>query len=268
MDPSRASDAPSAHLAEREQREITRLCVETALVLMQHGAESALVETLARRLGVALRVDRVEAGVFANSIVLTTLSERQCITTVRRIQDRGINMHVVTEVQRAVLAVEDGALDAARYRERFERIVPVHYPRWLVSAAIGVSCAAFARLAGADGIGCAVVVVASGVAMYLRLLVARLHFSPVVSFFLTAFVATSLAGASELWRLGGTPRIALASCVLLLVPGFPLINGVSDMVKGYTNTGIARLAYALLLSAAACTGILLAMSLWNLWGLP
>ena len=54
MMPPGATEMVSAHLAEREQREITRLCVETALVLMQHGAESALVETLARRLGLAL----------------------------------------------------------------------------------------------------------------------------------------------------------------------------------------------------------------------
>jgi uncharacterized membrane protein YjjP (DUF1212 family) len=268
MRPTGATGGGAAQLAEREQREITRLCVQTALGLMQHGAESALVESLARRLGLALGVDRVETGVFANSVVLSTLSERHCITTVRRCEDRGINMHVVTEVQRAVLAVEAGELDAAGYRARFESIVPVHHPRWLVSMAIGVSCAAFARLAGADGIGCAVVVVASGVAMYLRLLVLRLHFNPVVSFFVAAFAATSLAGLSEIWRLGDTPGIALASCVLLLVPGFPLINGVSDMVKGFTSTGIARLAYALLLSAAACTGMLLAMSLWNLWELP
>ncbi len=255
-------------LSEAAQREVTRLCVQTGLVLMQHGAESALIETLVRRLGLALGVDRVEPGVFANSLVLSTLAGGRSMTTVRRSEDRGINMHVVTEVQRAVLAVEDGTLDAAGFRARLEGVVPLHYPRWLVSLAIGVSCAAFARLAGADGIGCAVVVVASSAAMFVRLLIARLHFSPVVSFFAAAFVATTLAGLSELWKLGGTPRIALASCVLLLVPGFPLINGISDMVKGYANTGIARLAYALLLSTAACTGILLAMSLWNLWGLP
>ena len=268
MIPPGVTRTHAAHLAEKDQREITRLCIHTALVLMQHGAESALIENLARRLGLALGVDRVEAGIFANSIVLTTLSERHCITTVRRSQDRGIHMQVVTEVQRAVLAVEAGELDAAAYRARFEAIVPTHYPRWLVSLAIGISCASFARLAGADWIGCGVVVVASGVAMYLRLVVARLQFSPVVSFFVAAFVATSLAGLSEPWKLGGTPGIALASCVLLLVPGFPLINGVSDMVKGYINTGIARLAYALLLSIASCAGILLAMSMWGLWGLP
>lgn len=268
MIPPGATESHADRPAERDQHEVTRLCVQTALVLMQHGAESALIENLARRLGLGLGVDRVEAGVFANCVVLTTLRGRSSITTVRRSEDRGINMQVVTEVQRAVLAVEAGELDAAGYRARFEDIVPLHYPRWLVSMAIGVSCAAFARLAGADAIGCAVVVAASGTAMYLRLLVARLHFSPVVSFFVTAFAATSLAGLSEIWKLGGTPGIALASCVLLLVPGFPLINGVSDLVKGYMSTGIARLAYALLLSASACAGMLLAMSLWNLRGLP
>jgi len=54
--------------------------------------------------------------------------------------------------------------------------------------------------------------------------------------------------------------------VLLLVPGFPLINGVSDMVKGYINTGISRLVFALLLAGATCGGILLAMTVWNAWG--
>ena len=56
--------------------------------------------------------------------------------------------------------------------------------------------------------------------------------------------------------------------MLLLVPGFPLINGVSDMVKGYMNTGLARLAYATLLIVSASTGVLVAMTVWHLWGLP
>ena len=253
---------------EAMQREITLLCAQTALVLSQHGAESALIEILARRLGLALGVDRVEAGIYANSVVMGTESAGRAVTIVRRAEDRGINMHVVTEVQRAVLAAEAGALDTAGFRARLEGVVPFHYPRWLVSLAIGVSCASFARLAGADWVSCAVVVVASAVGMAVRLQVARLHFSPLVNFFVTAFAATSVAGAAELWRLGSTPRIAIASCVLLLVPGFPLINGVSDLVKGYMSTGIARLTYGTLLALASAAGMLLAMSLWNPRGLP
>jgi uncharacterized membrane protein YjjP (DUF1212 family) len=258
---------PSTPLAHEDQREITRLCVQTALLLGQHGTESAVIENMARRLGLSLGVDQVEAGVFASAIILTTLSERHCITTVRRSEDRGINMHVVTEVQRAVLAVEAGELDGKSYRARLEGITPNHYPRWMVAVAIGLSCASFARLAHADWIGCGVVAVASGLGMTLRQLVARLHFSPLVNFFVTAFFITSIAGLSNPLRLGSTPKIVVASSVLLLVPGFPLINGVSDMVKGYWSSGMARLVYATLLATACCTGMLLAMSLWSLWGL-
>lgn len=263
--------------AEPEQQEITRLCVSTGLVLMQHGAESALIETLMRRLGIALGVDRVEAGVFANSIVLTTLCGNRSVTTVRRVEDRGIDMNAVTQVQRAVLDVEAGALGVAGYRARLSAAVPAHYPRWLVAIAIGVSCAAFARLARADLPGCAAVLVASAIAMYVRLRIARLHFSPVVTFFVAAFVASCLAslfasplrlGGWELWQGSATPSPVLASCVLFLVPGFPLINGVSDMVKGYTSIGLARLAYATLLAAAAAAGILLSMALMQRWGQP
>jgi uncharacterized membrane protein YjjP (DUF1212 family) len=273
-----ASGTPTslrAPLPEAEQQEITRLCASTGVALMQHGAESALIESLMRRLGIALGVERFEAGVLANSIVLTTLCGGRAVTQVRRVEDRGINMTAVVRVQRAVLDVEAGALGAAGCQARLAELAPSQYPRWLVAMVIGLSCAAFARLARADLPGCAAVLVASGVAMYVRLRVAKLHFSPVVTFFVAAFVASSLAslfaaplhlGAREVWPGSATPSPVLGSCVLFLVPGFPLINGVSDLVKGYASTGLARLAYATMLVAAAAVGILLSLAVWNRWG--
>ena len=112
------SSEGSAAQPEPVQREITRLCIVTGLMLMQHGAESALVESLTRRLGLALGVRSVEVAIMANALTITTLSDDHCITTVRRNEDRGINMHMVTEVQRAVLTAEEGKLDAAGYRAR------------------------------------------------------------------------------------------------------------------------------------------------------
>jgi uncharacterized membrane protein YjjP (DUF1212 family) len=265
MNEPNSAPEPLAPFSEPRQREVTRLSVETGVMLLQHGAESALVENLMRRLALALGVPRAEVALLANAVVLTTLSEGHCITTVRRNEDRGINMHVVTEVQRAVLDAEAGTLDAAGYRVRFEAVRPLRYPRWLTSVLIGLSCACFARLAGADWTSCGVALVAAGVAMAVRLQLARLHFNPMVNFFVTAFVATSVAGQGAIYQIGGAPRVAMASCVLLLVPGYPLINSISDMVKGYINTGLARGMYALLLSAGASAGILLAMSVWKVW---
>lgn len=43
------------------QRAVTRLCIQCGLLLLQHGAESALVDELSTRLGLALGMDSVEA---------------------------------------------------------------------------------------------------------------------------------------------------------------------------------------------------------------
>ena len=86
-----------------KQREITRLCVQAALLLLQHGAESTLVVQWAGRFGVALGVDSVECALTPNAVVLTTLLNENCITTTRKNIDKGINMHIVTEVQRIVI---------------------------------------------------------------------------------------------------------------------------------------------------------------------
>ena len=256
--------APLA-LDEPTQREVTRLCARTALLRMQHGAESALVENMVRRLGHALGGCEVEIALMSSAIVITTLSGEHCITTVRRQKDHGINMDLVIELQRLVLDVENGLLDVEAYRQRLETLSPARYPRWAVVLAVGIACAAFARLAHADAVSCLVAFAASAVAMYVRLHLAALHFSPLVTFSTSAFVATSIAAQSLLYGIGAAPKTAMAASVLMLVPGFPLINAVSDMVKGYMNTGISRWAVATMLSIATCGGILLATSVWNVW---
>ncbi|VFS47847.1 Inner membrane protein YjjP [Budvicia aquatica] len=85
------------------QRDITRLCIQCALLLLQHGAESTLVEQLSFRLGKALGVDNVESSISANAVVLSTVHHGHCLTSTRKNIDRGINMHMVTEVQRIVI---------------------------------------------------------------------------------------------------------------------------------------------------------------------
>lgn len=257
---------PNPSLTEPEQREITRLCIETGLLLMQHGAESALVENVTRRLGLAFGVRSVEVAILANALTITTLSENNCITTVRRNVDHGVNMHVVTQAQRAMLAVEAGEIDRPAFARRLAGIQPFRYPKWMVALVIGVSCACFARLAGADLPGCALTFAASVAAMVTRQVVAARHFNPLVTFFAAAFVGTSVAGQGVIYQIGANPKIAMASCVLLLVPGFPLINSVSDMVKGYVNTGVSRGMMAFLLGSATAAGIILAMTVWNVWG--
>lgn len=246
-------------------REINRLCLQAGLQLMQHGAESALVESVARRVGLALGATRIDVAIMANALTVSASSADNTITRVGRNEDQGINMHILIEIQRLMLDLEAGKLNLESAFEGLKTITPFRYPRWMVAVAIGLSCASFARLTHADWTGCALTFVASSLAMALRQVLGRLHFSPLVNFFVSAFVATSIAAQGLIYHWGETPKVAMAASCLLLVPGVPLINSVSDMVKGYINTGIARGTLAALLALSTCGGIVLAMTVWKVW---
>ncbi|MGF1700688.1 threonine/serine exporter family protein [Photobacterium makurazakiensis] len=258
-----AEDNP---LPELIQREISRLSVLAGQRLLQHGAESTLVMDVTRRLGLALGAESVEVSLSASSMVLTTLSHGRCITTTRRCQDRGINMQVVTEIQRVCIMAERGMLDIDGVHQRLEKIKPLRYNRYLVIFMIGLSCASFSRLAGGDWPVFLLTFAASSVGMFVRQEIAHRHFNPLLNFGVTAFVTTLIAGLGQVYHIGEAPFLAMASSVLMLVPGFPLINAISDMVKGFVNMGIARWTMATLLTLATSMGIVGAMNILGVWG--
>jgi uncharacterized membrane protein YjjP (DUF1212 family) len=98
-------------------------------------------------------MDSVESAISSNAIVLTTIKDGQCLTSTRKNHDRGINMHVVTEVQHIVILAEHKLLDLKEIEKRFNQIKPLRYPRWLVVLMVGLSCACFCKLnkGGWDG---------------------------------------------------------------------------------------------------------------------
>lgn len=255
----------SNNVISNSQREITRLCIECGLLLLQHGAESMLVEQLTTRLGVALGADQVDSAISSNSLVLTTIIDGHCLTSTRRIIDRGINMHVVTEVQHAVILVEHHLLDRKQLQKKLSSIKPLRYPRWMMVLMVALSCACFSKLNGGGWDGSLVTFIASGCAMYIRQVLTSRQMNPLINFCITAFVATSVSGLLlKLPYFAPTASISMAASVLLLVPGFPLINAVADMFKGHVNTGLARWTMASLLTLATCIGVVMAMAVWNL----
>ena len=162
---------------------------------------------------------------------------------------------------------EHHLLDYKGVEKRFSQIQPLRYPRWLVALMVGLSCACFCKLNKGGWDGAVITFFASTAAMYIRQLLAQRHLHPQINFCLTAFAATTISGLLlQLPTFSNTPTIAMAASVLLLVPGFPLINAVADMFKGHINTGLARWAIASLLTLATCVGVVMALTIWGLRG--
>ncbi|EEN97543.1 hypothetical protein VCG_003400 [Vibrio cholerae 12129(1)] len=253
-------------IMESKQRAVSRLIAQAGQMLLAHGAESTLVGDIMRRMGLASGMSEVEVSLSASSLVVTTVHKEHCITTARRSPDRGINMRVVTQIQRICIMMEKGILDHSLAQRKLNHISPERYNRWLVVVMIGLSCAAFSRLAGGDWMVFLITLIASSVGMIVRQEIGHRQFNPLINFAATAFVTSVISAQAVIYQLGNKPTIVMASSVLMLVPGFPLINAVADMLKGYINMGIARFVMASLLTLATALGIVAAMSITGIWG--
>lgn len=251
-----------------KQQDITRLCVQVAAMQLQHGLESAQVVQMTMRLGLALGVDSVECALTPNAVIITTLLNGHCLTTTRRVQDKGLNMQVITEVQRIIITTEHKIYDLHMAKEKISQIKPLHYNRWTVVFMIGLSCACFAHLSGGDWAIFAITFVASALGMFVRQEFGKRHFNSLIVFAVTAFVTSLVSGLALKFNFGNNPQIALASSVLLLVPGFPLVNSIADILKGHIGMGLARWSLATVLTFGACMGIVFALNVLNIsqWG--
>ncbi|WP_354625035.1 threonine/serine exporter family protein [Psychromonas sp. MME2] len=254
------------NLTREGQTELTRIAVKAGQILLQHGAESGLVEQITQRIGVALGAQSIELSVSSDAIVITSLFEGNCITTTRRCYDRGINMHMVCEVLRICVMLEKQLLNAKEVKERLARLEPYKYNRWAVVVMIGFSCSSFSYFFGGDLPVYITTFIASACAMTLRQELAHRHHNPFVNFALSAFLATTIASLGAIYQIGAKPELAMAASVLLFVPGFPLINAASDMLKGHIGTGIARWVFATLLMISVSLGIIASMSITGVSG--
>jgi uncharacterized membrane protein YjjP (DUF1212 family) len=250
-------------------RDVIDLSLWAGQLLLQFGAETQLVEETIHRLGTGLGCDWMDILVSPNAVVITTISGLDFRTKVRRVVHMSVNMTVLTEINTLTRHVVDGEMNRFELRRELRRIsdLPRHYNRWLVVVMVGLACGAFSRLFGGDWMVFGITTFASSAAMFVRQELQHRNFNPLLVTIATAFVAGLLACFAPLLRLGTQPTLALASSVLLLVPGVPLINSAEDLIKGHLVTGIVRGVTGGLISMCIALGLVIAMSLMGVSGL-
>lgn len=113
---------PSCATTASNQRAISRLVAQAGQMLLAHGAESTLVSDIMQRIGIACGVSEVAVALSANALVVTTVKDDHCITTTRSCADRGINMRVITQIQRICIMMERGLLDVRMAQKKLNTI--------------------------------------------------------------------------------------------------------------------------------------------------
>ena len=152
-------------------------------------------------------------------------------------------------------AAHDGRMSLDAIRDKFDELVsrPKMNPTFVLFMA-SLANASFCRLFGGDIWAMLITFTATMVGFFTRQHLTKKKVNHYIVFIASAFVASICA--STALALGiDTAEIALATSVLYLVPGVPLINGLIDITDGHIQIGISRLVNAFMLIICIAIGM-------------
>jgi len=235
--------------------DVGEFVAEYATHMMGVGIHTSRVIRSAKRIGEAYGYT-IKISVFQKSVIFT-LKDRETheyFSEVVDIPPLPISFEHNSELSALSWETFDDHLSLKTLKEKYNKIIssPSIHPLFVLVMA-SLANASFCRLFGGDWCSMGIVFSSTMAGMFLKQKLQATPLNHFIVFILSAFVASLCASTSLIFDT--TSDIALATSVLYLVPGVPLINGVIDIVEGHTLTGFSRLTQAGLLIVCIAIGL-------------
>jgi uncharacterized membrane protein YjjP (DUF1212 family) len=215
------------------------------------------MDKLARSMG----LDSVSVQFELGTLIGTARRDGQMTTLVREVGRPGVNTQRISRLEKLAQSAVPG-LSARELEAALSTIdqLPPRYSMIQTGVAVGAACGAFAVLNGGIGLEVLAATIGGVIGQVLRTILLRRHYNHYAVTALCALVASglyTLLALSFLYAGFGVPRhtIGFISSVLFLVPGFPMIAGLLDMLQYEMTASLTRLAYASMLMLAAALGL-------------
>lgn len=241
--------------SEAELKAVTQFVAEYATRLMGSGVHTSRVVRNTKRLGEALGV-RVMVSAFQKVVTFSVYDDEsgRVYSEVADIPPLPNSFELNSELSALSWDACDLRLPLAEIRRRYDEIVarPRLDPIFTLIL-VGLANASFCRLFGGEWCAVGIVFTATLLGFYLKQRMQAKGFNHYVIFIVSAFAASMYASVAMIFDT--TSEVAIATSVLYLIPGVPLINGVIDIVEGHVLNGIARLTSALMLIVCIAVGL-------------
>jgi uncharacterized membrane protein YjjP (DUF1212 family) len=209
----------------------------------------------------AMAIDVLAMHVALGGLTVTARRGNQHVTLANEVAPLGINAWRLGALEHLAREARPGptARELAAKLAEIEAQQPV-FPLGVTAVAVGIASGAFSYLNTGGVLEVVAAFVGGAVGQGLRSMLFQRRLNQFAVTALCAVVASGVYCAlmSALVATGlGEPRhiAGFISSALFLVPGFPLIAGLLDLVQHQTLAGIARLAYAATVLLAAAFGL-------------
>lgn len=239
----------------QELTEILDFIAEYSTYLLGSGVHTSRVIRNSQRIGESQGID-IQLSSFQKSTIITArdAASGEAITRVVKIPALPISFERNSDLSALSWDAVDEALPLGEIRRRYgELVAKPRIDPIFVLITVGLANASFCKLFGGDWTAVSIVFTATLVGFAAKQRMQAHGVNHFLIFIISAFMASLCASAAL--RFDCTAETALATSVLFLVPGVPLINGVIDIVEGHILIGCSRLINALLLIICIAVGL-------------
>ncbi len=245
---------------------MAELLLDTATSLMGAGSHTSRIVRGISRMAESYGYE-VFVTIFQKNMTMMVRKKgcAESITLVRSTKHIPLNFRIVAELSTMSWDMHDHGLTIEQAREKYEQIMSApRMDRWIVLLLVAAANASFCKLFNGDWIAVVLVFCSTLVAFLIRqeMMLRKINHS--VVFIIAAFVASFIAGMAQHFELGTTPDIAMATSVLFLIPGVPLINSIMDIMEGHVLTGISRAVNASVLIISLTIGFMASLLILGL----
>lgn len=243
---------------------LTDLALEVGSLLLESGAHCERINRNMQRIAQSVNYE-IEMLLTFTAISVSVVDPNNpeiVITKNKRIKHHGAHFGILTNTSLLTweLIEKEKSFNELENSLKKLRDTPRH-PLWLIRLFIGIACGCLCLLSGGDWIDGGFALIASLTGLIVRQEMVKKHFNLMVSVVCSAFATTTISGINVLYALGGFPESSVATSVLFLIPGVPLINSIIDLLEGYIPVGIARGAFGGFILLCIAVGMFLSMTL-------
>ncbi|HCO66690.1 MAG TPA: threonine/serine exporter [Dysgonomonas sp.] len=240
------------------------LVLDIGTFLLASGAHCGRVSTNIRRLaetwGFNIHFQPTFKGLLVSVQNLNDKSDS--ITLFREAPSHSVHLQVLTEVSHLTWKVYEEKLSIEDTERAFGKIKSMpHYNCWMVSLAVGLSCAGLCLFSLGDYLNAIIAFMGAFIGSVFRYRIAQMNFNPMIPITLAAFATTLITGLGTIYNIGAYPEAAMATAVLYLIPGVPLINTVIDWIEGYLSSAVNRAMFAGLILLSIAVGMTLCITM-------
>lgn len=231
------------------------------------GAETRLIVQSVKKMSHDLGCRNIDLSISRDGIMVKLRRGRNIAVDFKEIKHFAINMDSLSRLHQICLRVSNGSLsDPHQIFLAIRAVRPRHYQHKQLIFIEAIAGGCFAYLNGGNAAVCLSALIGGLFLMYYRFLFIRRGFFESFTFMLCACIGSSVAALCCHYLFNGTQSnviLAATASTLLLVPGFPLINGFLDIFKGHVPIGLNRIVIALVLVVSAAVGLLMTSFIYS-----